>query len=250
MFIHYRTLGLVFKKEERGEADRLFTFYTKDFGRLEILGKAIRKASSKLRSGCDIFYLSNIEFIQGKTHKTLTEAVLINRFENLRRNLKRLTIAHKISEVLDSLVRDQEKDEKIWLLISETFNQLNSPSLLPDNYFLIYYFFIWNLFSFLGYKPELYHCSLCQKRLYPGRLYFVPSEGGAVCRLCFGKIKKFKAVNDDFIKILRIILKKDWLMLKKLKFNRTQDELLEDASNFYLSFIRENVTSERGRDYE
>lgn len=46
MFVHYRTQGLFIKEEDRGEANQLFTIFTKDFGKLEILGKAIRKISS------------------------------------------------------------------------------------------------------------------------------------------------------------------------------------------------------------
>ena len=172
MFTHYRTLGLILKKENRGETDQLFTFYTRDFGKIEILGKAIRKISSKLRSGADIFYLSEIEFIQGKAYKTLTDAILIGKFENLRKDLKRLAVAYKISEVLNDLVKNEEKDEKIWRLILETFDKLDNLSLFPVNYFLIYYYFLWNFFSILGYAPEIYHCSICQKKLYPGRLYF------------------------------------------------------------------------------
>ena len=172
MFIHYRTLGLVLKKENRGENDQLFTFYTKDFGKLEILGKAIRKISSKLRSGTDVFYLSEIEFIQGKAQKTLTDAVLVDKFKNLRKDLKRLAVAYKISEVVDDLIKDQEKDEKIWRLVSETFHKLDNLTLLPVNYFLIYYYFLWNLFSVLGYQPEIYKCSFCQKKLEPNKIYF------------------------------------------------------------------------------
>jgi DNA repair protein RecO (recombination protein O) len=104
MFLHYRTLGIFLKKEDWAEADQLFTVYTKDFGKLEILGKAIRKISSKLRSGAEIFYLSEIEFIQGKTHKTLTDAILIEKFENLKNNLNKLKVAYEISQVLDNLV--------------------------------------------------------------------------------------------------------------------------------------------------
>ena len=110
MFIHYRSQGFILKKENLSESDQLFTIYTEDFGKLEILGKAIRKIKSKLRSGADIFYLSDIEFIQGKTHKTLTDAIVIEKFENLRKHLKRLQIAYKIAEVFDELVKGQEKD--------------------------------------------------------------------------------------------------------------------------------------------
>ena len=129
MFIRYRTLGFIFKKEDRGEADQVFKIFTKDFGKIEVLGKGIRKISSKLRSQIDIFYISEIEFIQGRLYKRLTDALLIERFENLRKRLKRLSIAYQICEVLDGLIKGEEKEEKIWDLILETFKNLNDPNL-------------------------------------------------------------------------------------------------------------------------
>jgi len=239
MFIHYRTLGLVLKKENRGENDQLFTFYTKDFGKLEILGKAIRKISSKLRSGTDVFYLSEIEFIQGKAQKTLTDAVLVDKFKNLRKDLKRLAVAYKISEVVDDLIKDQEKDEKIWRLVSETFHKLDNLTLLPVNYFLIYYYFLWNLFSVLGYQPEIYKCSFCQKKLEPNKIYFSIKERALFCSQCSKKTKGVITVNEGLVKILRIILKKDWLTFKRLKIENYQKKALKEISENYLNFVAE-----------
>ena len=54
MFTHYRTKGFILKKRNQGEANQLFTVFTKDFGRIEILGKSIRKITSKLRAGARI----------------------------------------------------------------------------------------------------------------------------------------------------------------------------------------------------
>ena len=65
MFTHYRTKGIILQKTDRGETDRLFTFYTKDFGKLDLLARAERKITSKLRGGLELFYLSEVEFIQG-----------------------------------------------------------------------------------------------------------------------------------------------------------------------------------------
>jgi DNA repair protein RecO (recombination protein O) len=239
MFIHYRTLGLVLKKEDRGETDQLISFYTKDFGKLEILGKAIRKISSKLRSGTNVFYLSEIEFIQGKAHKTLTDAVLVDKFKNLRKDSKRLAISYKIAEILDDLIKDQEKDEKIWRLVLGTFHKLNDLTLLPVNYFLIYYYFLWNLFSVLGYQPEIYKCSFCQKRLEPNKIYFSIQEGALICSQCSKKTKGVITVNEGLVKILRIILKKDWLTFKRLKIEDYQKKALKEISENYLNFVAE-----------
>lgn len=238
MFTHYRTQGLIFKKEDRGTADQLFTIYSKEFGRLEVLGRAIRKISSKLRSAADIFYLSELEFIQGKAYKTLTDAVVIKKFGNLKKDLKKFQIANKISEVLDDLIKGQEPDEKIWQLLNETFEKLNScQSVKLPNYQSLYYYFLWNFLSFLGYQLDLYGCSVCQDKLRPEKLHFNPKEGGIICQGCFKKIKKGKDFQPNTVKILRIFLKKDWNILQKLKIKEEEQKELENISKNYLSFV-------------
>ncbi len=238
MFVHYRTTGLIFKKDDRGETDQLFTIYTKDFGELEILGKAVRKISSKLRSGAELFYLSEIEFIQGKAHKTLTDAILIEKFSNLRKDLKTLSIAYKISEILDDLIKGQEPDEKTWQLLNETFRRSNTLNLKPLIYNLIYYFFLWNFLSILGYGLQLYNCAVCQKKLLPEKLYFNKKEGGVICQNCFKKIKLGREVKPEVVKILRIILEKNWSILAKLKIEKIHLKSLNMISNEYYSYIR------------
>ena len=243
MFRHYRTQGFILKKTERGEADRIFIIYTKDFGKLEILAKAERKIKSKLKGGLELFYLSEIEFIQGKTHKTLTDAILIENFPILRKDLERLPIAYRISEVLDNLIKGQEADEKIWNLLNETFQKLNNQQLTINNQQLLYYYFLWNLLSILGYQPELYNCSLCQKKLLPEKLYFNLKEGGIICQSCFKKLKSGKETDSETVKILRIILEKNWPILSKLKIEAKYLKGLASISKNYLSLICEENLS-------
>ncbi len=250
MFVHYRTLGFILKKADRGEADQLLTVFTRDFGKLEILAKAVRKISSKLRPGAELFYLSEIEFIQGKGRKTLTDAILIDKFENIRKDLKRLKIAYRVSEVFDDLVREEGQDRELWDLLKETFEKLNNQQSTPkeqlcdptgqaiNNQQLLYHYFFWNLLSLLGYRPELYHCALCQKKLSPENLYFSPGEGGIICSQCRKLIKSAKEIDLDVIKILRIILKKDWTFLSKLKVARQSLKSLAAIAKEYYLYIR------------
>jgi len=236
MFVHYRTRGFIFKKVDRGEADRIFTVFTKDFGKLELLAKAERKITSKLRAGLELFYLSEIEFIQGKTHKTLTDTILINNFKNLRSDLKRLKIAYQISEVLDKLVRGQEPDKKIWQLLNEVFDKLNSLEIKNWKIRIVYHYFLWNLLSILGYHPELYYCSLCQKKLTPENIFFNLKEGGLICLRCRKLTRKetTKRIKAETVKILRLILEKDLLTLKRLKIDKEELNQLAEISKLYL----------------
>ncbi len=242
MAIHYRTQGFILQKTDRGEADRIFTIYTKDFGKLEILVKAERKIKSKLKGGLGLFCLSEIEFIQGKTHKTLTDAILTKNFPNLRKSLERLPIAYKISEILDNLIKGQESDEQIWNLLKETCQRLDNQQLTINNQQLLYQYFLWNLFSILGYQPELYNCSICQKKLTPEKLYFDPKQGGIVCDNCFKQLEThLPRIDSDTVKILRLFSQKNWGILKRLKLKGAYFEALESISENYLNYILEEI---------
>lgn len=243
MFTHYRTQGFILKKEDRGEADRIFTIYTKDFGKLELLAKAVRKIKSKLRAGLGLFYLSEVEFIQGKAYKTLTDAILINNFKSLRRDSEKLAIAYKVSEVLDGLVKGQEPDEKIWHLLNEIFDKLNNSKLEIRNLGLeiLYHYFLWNFLSTLGYQLELYNCALCQKKLAPKDIFFSPKEGGLVCQQCKEKTKAEESIDPNTVKIIRILLKKDWITLERLKVEIKDLKSLKTISDYYLSEVLSQI---------
>ena len=262
MFTHYRTQGFVLKKVDQGDDSQLFTIYTKDFGKLEVLGKAIRKIKSKLKSGVNLFSLSEIEFIQGKVYKTLTDAILIKKSQNLKGDFKKLKITYKFSDIFDNLVKESERDKKLWHLLNEFFEKLNSYKLPAriatparsdaassgersvaggpvTSHQLIYYYFTWNLLSVLGYSPELYNCTLCQKKLSPTKIFFSLKEGGLICSQCKELSKNIREISSDSIKIIRILVKKDWKMLKRLKIEEKELKSFRVVSDYYLSEIIE-----------
>ncbi|TSC95135.1 MAG: DNA repair protein RecO (recombination protein O) [Parcubacteria group bacterium Licking1014_1] len=240
MTTHYRTKGFVLKKNDRFESDKIFTVFTSDFGKLEVRARAIRKITSKLRGGIDIFSLSEIEFIQGKSYKTLTDAIAIERFNNITQDQERLDIAWQIVEVLDNSIKGQEKDQDIWKLIIDIFEKLNNLEIKNWKLKILYCYFFWNFFAILGYRPEVSKCAVCREKLDPYGLYFSCKEGGIICRQCLKLDKMAKKINSDVVKLIRIILKKDWQILSKLKIEKPSQELLKEVSenyHFYLSSI-------------
>ena len=237
MFTHHRTQCIILEKNDRGEANQLFTLYTKDYGKLEVLGRAIRKSQSKLRAGADFLFFSEIEFIQGKAGKTLTDAILIEKFNKIRKDLEKLTITREITETLDALTRTEEKDTKIWVFFLKTIKAINDCQLAGEKLNLIYQYFFWKAVTLLGYKPELYSCAVCQHKLIPGTLYFNPREGGMTCKNCHQGIEGNKEISLDAIKILRFIINKNWATVSRLKISEDSLNLLKETSDLYLSFI-------------
>ena len=237
MFVKQRCLGFFFKKEDFGESSRVFSLLTREFGRVEILAKGIRKISSKLKSATEIFYLSEIEFVQGKIFKTLTDAVSIEKFKNLRRNLKRLATAYKISEILDLFLKEG-REPKCWNLLKEVFEGLDRENLKPEQENLIYQYFFWNFVSLLGYKPEISECVVCRKKLKPEKNFFSSLEGGIVCPNCFKKEMKGKAIGFQELKVLRLIFEKDLGFLLKVKIKKEWLSFLRSISEEYIKFCQ------------
>lgn len=162
MAVHYRTEGIVLDIKNRGEADRSFTIYTKDFGKLEFWAVSERKITSKLRGGLERLCWSELAFINGKNRKTLTDASLKERYHTIRNDLQRLRVAIRIGETLNATTSNEEQDKTAWLLLLDSFSYLNNPQFPASSSKLLYYYFFWNLLSRLGWKPDL--------ALYPSEL--------------------------------------------------------------------------------
>ncbi len=237
MFIRYRTQGFFLKEEDFREADQLFLVYTKDFGRVEILGKAIRKTSSKLRAGAEIFCVSEIEFIQGRGYKTLTDAIAVEKFKNLRENLNRLKIAYQISQAVEETIKGQEKDRGIWELLLEVFRTINDKNFPPEKLQLVYDYFLFNFFAELGYRLQMHNCVFCSKKIIPGKIGFSAKAGGILCKDCLKNVKYKKEISGEAIKVMRMISRKNLQILSKIKIKEENLKELENIFKNYFSYV-------------
>jgi DNA repair protein RecO len=226
MTTKHRTKGFVFKKTDRMEADKSFSVFTSDFGRIEIVGKAIRKINSKLKSGIDTFYFSEVEFIQGKHYKTLTDAYAIGKGKT-----GNFEIMSRISDILDRFIKGQEKDELLFSLLEEVFEKLNDSKKRD----LIYYYFVWNFLSLQGYGFQTHECASCHGKIVSDNIYFSNKIGGMICAECISKDKHCLRINADIVKILRIFLEKNWDILLRLKVGQSSQDLLGMVSNDAIS---------------
>jgi DNA repair protein RecO (recombination protein O) len=230
MTTKYKTKAFIFKKNNINDSDRVFSVFTNEFGRLDIFAKAIRKNTSKLRSGIDTFFMSDIEFIQGKRRKTLTDAAIIEKFNNITGDLERFKTASEIGEILDNFIKGEQKDEKIFNLLNETFSKLNDNNLKSKKCAMVYYYFLWNALSLFGYCPEVHKCNTCSEKLNPYNIYFSEKSGGIICGKCLRQDVSAKKINSDIVKILRLILGKEWQTISRLKVEPASQKLLENIS--------------------
>ena len=70
----YLTEGIILKKRDFGEADRLFWIYTEKFGMIMASAKGVRLEKSKLRGNLDVFTFGDFAIISSKDFWRLVDA--------------------------------------------------------------------------------------------------------------------------------------------------------------------------------
>ncbi len=231
MFSRHRTKGVVVAKRDQGEFDRFITVYTEEFGKLSLFCKSIRKGPSKLRSGSEPFAMTEMEFIEGRARRTLTDVRVIDPYLMINGDLERASLAGRILEDLDGLIRGEEGDPKVWDLLRESLDMVEKGTGSS-----VYHRFFWKLVSVLGYGPELHTCSRCRGKIDPDSLFLSPGDGGLVCDGCRTEGSTF-AVDEGTVKAIRISLRDD-RSFERVRLRPTEEDLLIDASRRYLSMIQ------------
>ena len=142
--------GIVIKRINIGEADRLLTLFSKKQGKIKILGKGIRKIASRRAPHLEIFSQVNVFLHQGKIYPYVTEAQLIYGFSDLRKNFRKIVITYHLCEIIDKLLPEKEKNEELYHSFIDTLLFLekeNSAIRIRQGV----RFFVNNLLTKLGY---------------------------------------------------------------------------------------------------
>jgi DNA repair protein RecO (recombination protein O) len=210
----YTTTGLILKRRDYLENDRLFIVYSKDFGKIELLAKGTKKISSKLNSYLEPFYLIKIMAARGKGFDKLANCNLVKSYQNLRndQSLFGFYLLNYLSEVTDGLIIGQTlKNDKFQLLLElldlleEKINQASQLKLLG----LVNVYNFKNL-NLLGYQPEIKRCLNCHKGILLTKNIFDFRQGGIICEDCkkVCLIEDYILVSDGVIKLLQLAQEK------------------------------------------
>ena len=145
-----KTEAIILKTADLGEADQLLTIYSKEFGKIRVIARGIKRLESKLRYHLEPLTYNQLILIEGKSFRIVKDAILLDEFLLMRKELEKTKIAYKIAELIDQAIVDEEKDEKIWSLLLKTLKNLNvghSTSNIAKD-------FQNSLIRLLGYDPS------------------------------------------------------------------------------------------------
>lgn len=124
----YKTEGVVLKRSNFGEADRIITLYTKHYGKITGLAKGIRKLTSRKRGALEIFNQVTFFAAKSKGMEIITEAEVLNSFSSWRKDLKKVAVAYELCEMVDKLTAEGTEQPEVYELLVTALNRLGRIS--------------------------------------------------------------------------------------------------------------------------
>lgn len=226
----YKAEGIVLRARDFGEADKILTIYTKEWGKVQAIAKGVRKTKSKNRGAVQLFSYSSFLIYRGKSLDTVTQCQSIEAFGILRENLQRMAYASYLIELTDRLIVEKEKNENIFLLLLTTLHLLEQGELST-----ISGMYIMRLLNQLGYKPYFEGCVNCGQDYSINSTYRLsPLLGGIICSSCFNEDYKAIKINHGSIAIFKQFLLMDIRKLHLLKINQSMQQEINHSLKMYI----------------
>lgn len=120
----FKTEGIVLKRRNFGEADRILTVFTLQRGKLSIIAKGVRRITSRRAGNVELLNRVSLYLYQGKGMPILTEAESIQTFPNLKENLKLSTVAYHIIELVDKLTAESQENRILYEQLLQVLKRL------------------------------------------------------------------------------------------------------------------------------
>jgi DNA repair protein RecO (recombination protein O) len=190
------TQAIVLSRTDFGEADRILTLLTPEYGKLRVMAKGVRRIKSKLAGGIELFSVSDIAHIKGRGDiDTLVSSRLRKHYGNIVKDIERTMLGYDLIKQLSKDIEDEPGPEYFELL-QQTFEALDDFSISLE---LIRFWFVAQLLRLNGRSPNL-QTDVHGKKLVPDELYNFDFE-----HMAFVGIADAGRFTPNHIKVLRLV---------------------------------------------
>ena len=219
------------KRNPFREYDSKIVVYSQEKGKLELIARGTKKISSKLSGHIEPINESDIMVVRGKQFDYAGSAVCRNSYINIKTDFEKIQTTGQIFKIVIELVKFEYIDKDIYSLLKEYLETVNDKKNINLN--IVKNYFILKLLLILGYKPELFRCIKCQKKISPTGNKFDYSRGGIICKNC-PKGKNNLTINENSIKLLRLIINHKLEHILNIKIDKKTSQQIDTIiSSFY-----------------
>lgn len=122
----FKTEGIILKRRDFGEADRILTAFTLHQGKITILAKGVRRITSRRAGNVELLNRVSMFLHPGKQFFILTEATSIETFQKIKEDLTLSTYGYHIIELVDKLTAENQENRNLYTELVEVLNRLSS----------------------------------------------------------------------------------------------------------------------------
>lgn len=232
-----RTEGIVLRRKDFGESDRILVLFTRKLGRVSVIAKGARKPSSKISGHLELFMRSSFLISRGRNLHIISQAEVIEDYEPLRKNLPGIGLGSYAIELIDAVTYEEGSNLKLYNLLISTLDSLSAGQ---DPDIIIRYYEI-HLLDLVGFRPELFACVECGKKTIEQDQFISGELGGAVCPECALGITGavIRPVSSRVLKYLRHFQRSDRNSLLALEIPGEIMDDLEKLIHYYLTHTLE-----------
>lgn len=228
-----KTLGLVIKKQNYGETDRIITVFSPDLGKKRIIAKAIRRPTSKLAGHLDTFMLSQLMLTDSEDLPRVTSAVLAEPFEDIRTDLQNTERAFAITKVVERVILEDVSQRAIFQLTLDALARLNSA----QPWRAVWIYFLSELANELGLGPGDFSCRNCHAKLTGGGFWHF-EERQFVCQSCLDEAIRGIFLQENSVKLLQLMRKNQFSTLSRIQIpavnaRQVEELLLREVTQWF-----------------
>jgi DNA repair protein RecO (recombination protein O) len=196
----YRSQGVIIKRMDVGEADRVVTILT-PHRKIEATARGDRKTTSKLAGHLELLSVCQLQLAHGRSRDVITQSVAIDRFAPLQTSLLRMAAGYYVAELTDVLVGDEDAASPTFVALTDTLQALCTASQID----MVVHWYTLALCDAIGYRPQLVECAVCGNTLDQRAERWSHTQGGMLCADCHRSDPHAQVISLALFKLLRFV---------------------------------------------
>ncbi|AKL95782.1 DNA repair protein RecO [Clostridium aceticum] len=225
-----KTEGFVLKSRKYGESDSMLVIFSRKLGKINAIAKGAQKPKSALIAGVQPFCYSDFLLYRGKNLYTVTQCEPKEIFYKLREDVKRLSYASYLVELIEAVTIEGQTNNRMFNLLGKTLYLMTKSDIEINT---IVRSFEMNFLNYCGFKPEFHCCVSCNKTT-SASWKFSSQEGGLLCENCFSVDPYAMKISEITLRLAKYLQTKEITEIHKLKISDFLNEALKKLLKQYI----------------
>src|SRR6267143_956908 len=211
----YRAEAIVLRTVDFAEADRILALFTRHFGKVRVVAKGIRRATSRMAGHAEPLTHATYQLARGRELDVLTGAEARAIYRDMRDDLALIAAGWYVAELVDRFTADRVPSAPLFDLLETSLRALDAGINAPT----VCRWFDLHLLDRSGFRPELGECAQCRKALAEETNAWEPAAGGAICTGCAARLPYVAPLTVRGLKSLRYLLVSDLAAASRLRLD-------------------------------